>query len=94
VSTEVECDDRSTNKKEEVKNMRCVFIDRWEPGKYKEVSKRYFASLDSKAPTDVLEADKKIKRIAREFPGVYGQNCCVLVVEADEKSIENFAKPP
>ena len=72
--------------------MRCVIISRWEPGKYKEASERYFALLDGKAPADVLEAEKKIKWITREFPSIYGQNCCVFVVEADETSIATWAR--
>ena len=72
--------------------MRCVIIDRWEPGNFKEVSERFFALLDGKAPADVLEADKKIKWIAREYPTVYGQHCGVLVVEADEKSIATWVR--
>ena len=72
--------------------MRCVFINRWEPGKYKEVSERYFALLDGKAPEDVLEADKKIKWITREFPSIYGQNCTVFVAEADETSIATWER--
>lgn len=72
--------------------MRSVVICKWEPGKYKEISERFFALLDGKAPEDVLDAYKKIKFDAFEFPSAYGQNCIVWVVEADEMSIAIFLR--
>jgi hypothetical protein len=79
-------------RQKEVKNMRNVIIGRWEPGKFKEVSKRFFAMLDGEAPEEVLDAYKKIKFHAFEFPSAYGQNCVVIVGEADEMTYATFAR--
>jgi hypothetical protein len=72
--------------------MRCVLIGKWEPGMIKDCSERLFALLDGKAPEDVLDAYKKIKFDAFEFPSAYGQNCCVIVCDADEMIMSIFSR--
>ena len=75
-----------------MRSVRFVSIDRWEPEKYKEMSERFFAFLDGKAPEDVLEAYKKIKFDAFDFPSVYGRNCAITVGEGDETSVSTFSR--
>jgi len=72
--------------------MRAVVIGRWEPGKFKEVSLRFFGMLEGDAPNEVLGAYKKIKFHAFEFPSAFGQNCVVMVCEADELTFATFAR--
>lgn len=72
--------------------MRVVAIGRWEPDKFKEVSRRFFGLLEGEAPGEVLSAYKRIKFHAFEFPSAYGQNCVVIVLEADELTFATFAR--
>jgi hypothetical protein len=72
--------------------MRAVVIGKWEPDKFKEVSRRFFGLLEGEAPGEVLSAYKKIKFHAFEFPSAYGQNCVVIVCEADELTFATFAR--
>lgn len=72
--------------------MRVVVIGRWEPAKFKEVSIRFFGMLEGEAPNQVLSAYKKIKFHAFEFPSAFGQNCVVMVCEADELTLATFAR--
>ncbi len=48
--------------------------------------------LDGEAPEAVLDAYKKIKYHAFEFPSAYGQNCVVIVSEADEMTYATFTR--
>jgi hypothetical protein len=72
--------------------MRVVVIGRWEPAKFKEVSIRFFGLLEGDAPDEILSAFKKIKFHAFEFPSAFGQNCVVMVCEAEELPLARFAR--
>jgi hypothetical protein len=76
----------------EVRTMRAVVIGRWEPAKFKEVSIRFFGLLEGDAPSEILSAYKKITFHAFEFPSAFGQNCVVMVCEADELTLATFAR--
>jgi len=72
--------------------MRVVVIGRWDPAKFKEVSIRFFNLLEGDVPGEILRAYKKITFHAFEFPSAFGQNCVVMVCEADELTLATFAR--
>ena len=72
--------------------MRAVVIGKWEPAKFKEVSIRFFGLLENDAPREILSAYKKIKFHAFEFPSAFGQNCVVMICEAEELTLATFAR--
>jgi hypothetical protein len=72
--------------------MRAVVIGKWEPAKFGEVSNRFLGLLEGELPSEILNAFKQIKFHAFEFPSAFGQNCVVMVCEAEELTLATFAR--
>lgn len=70
---------------------RWVMIYRWKPEKTKEVLQRFDDFVSGRAP-EVMDATKKCKWIAWDFPSAYGQTSSVLIVEGSEADLSKITR--
>jgi hypothetical protein len=71
---------------------RFTVIWRWTPEKVLEVRKRYGEFLKGQRPPAIMEAYKRLKVIAWEFPAYYGQLCEVAVFEGEETDLSTLLR--